>query len=400
MKLVTTAVFLALALGLLLTNAVFAGALPASTPGAFVGDFNSDGRQDVLIISATGALYIYVTASGIDGSPGAINVDVAQSGLLTTLTPGQSVKGVGDFNSDGRADVLIQDADAAGLLVVLVNDNAVAPGSSVALDAAKTGSIATPPAGWGVIGVADANGDGNADVYVIDGDGDPGAMPAVIEAGGVYTYITQAAVGGEPSVNAAGSGSPIGLPAGWVMSVVGDLNGDGLSDMMASNTAVIGAGNQVYTFITAAGGVTVDVGASGNPGAVPTGWGCCAAGNLTAGNASNDFAVANENASVPGGLQNGAIFVYALDDDGITVLPSASAASVVLPANWEVAGLGDFNNDGIADTLAANTDGSLLVFLNSGPGTVSGVAFLTQMPEGWGVPDFLQGMSANQIAAQ
>ncbi len=395
MKFVTTAVFLALALGLLSTNAVFAGAPPALTPGAFMGDFNNDGQQDVLIMdSATGALYVYVTASGIDGTPGATNVDVAQSGLLTTLTPGQSVKGVGDFNNDGRADVLIQ--DAAGLLVVLVNDNAVAPGSPVALDAAKTGSITTPPPGWDVIGAADANDDGNADVYVIDTLGDP-VGPPVILPGGVYTYITQAVVGGMPSVDAAGSGSPIGLPAGWVMSVVGDLNGDGLSDMMASNTAVINAGNQVYTFITAAGGVTVDVGASGNPGAVPTGWGCCAAGNLTAGNASNDFAVVNESgAGVPAGL----IYVYALNDDGISVDVGASAASVGLPAGWEVAGLGDFNNDGIADTLAANTDGSLLVYLNTGPGTVSGAAFLTQMPGGWSAPDFLQGMSANEVAAQ
>jgi hypothetical protein len=237
--------------------------------------------------------------------------------------------------------------------------------------------------------VADANDDGNADVYVIDTQGAPNAS--------VYTYITQAAVGEMPSLDAAGSGSPVGLPAGWVMSVVGDLNGDGRSDMMASNTVANGAGNQVYTFITAAGGVTVDVGASGNPGAVPTGWGCCAAGNLTAGNASNDFAVVNESgAGVPAGL----IYVYALNDDGISVDVGASAASVGLPAGWDVAGLGDFNNDGIADTLAANTDGSLLVYLNTGPGTVSGAAFLTQMPGGWSAPDFLQGMSANEVAAQ
>ena len=193
-------------------------------------------------------------------------------------------------------------------------------------------------------------------------------------------------------MDAGASGSPIGLPPGWTMSVVGDLNGDGLSDMMASNTASTGTGNQIYNFITAAGGVTVDGAASGNPGEVPTGWGCCAAGNLTTGNASNDFAVVNESGV---GAPAGAIYVYALDDNGVTVNVGASAASVVLPTNWSVAGLGDFNNDGIADTLAAHTDGSLLVFLNGGPGIVSGAAFLTQMPGGWGVPDFLQGMSAN-----
>ena len=377
MKFATTVV--SLALGLLSAPAVFAGGAPVATPGAFMGDFNGDGRQDVLIFDdASGDLYVYVTASGI--AEGGINVDVAESGLLTTLPAGVSVKGVGDFNGDGRADVLVQ--DTAGNLPVLVNDNAVSPGSPVALDAAKTGFIANPPVGWDVVGAADANDDGNADVYVTDNGG---------VGGTVYTYITQASVGGTPSLDAGVSGSPIGLPAGWLMSVVGDLNGDGLSDMMAFNTASTGTGNQIYNFITAAGGIAVDAGASGNPGEVPTDWDCCAAGNLTTGNTSNDFVVANE--------ASGAVYVYALDDDGITVNAGTSAASVVLPAGWSVEGLGDFNNDGIADTLAANTDGSLLVFLNSGPGTVSGAAFLTQMPAGWSAADF-QGMSANEIAAQ
>jgi hypothetical protein len=380
MKFVTTVVSLALALGLLSTHTVFAGAPPVVTPGAFMGDFNGDGRQDVLIFdSGTGALYVYVTASGISGVAGNVNVDVAESGLLTTLPAGVSVKGVGDFNNDGRADVLVQ--DASGNLPVLVSDASVAAGSPVALDAALTGFIVQPPAGFEVLGAADANDDGNADVYVIDGGGI------------VFTYITSATEGGEPSLDGTVGGSPIGLPAGWTMSVVGDLNGDGLSDMMASNTASTGTGNQIYNFITAPGGITVDAAASGNPGEVPTGWGCCGAGNLTTGNASNDFAVVNESGSP------GAIYVYALDDDGVTVNVGTSAASVVLPAGWDIAGLGDFNNDGIADTLAANTDGSLLVYLNTGPGSVSGAAFLTQMPANWSVPDF-QGMTAIEVATQ
>ena len=148
MKFVTTVVSLALALGVLSTNAVFAGAPPVVTPGAFMGDFNGDGRQDVLIFdSGTGALYVYVTATTIDSAPGAVNVDVAESGLLTTLPAGVSVKGVGDFNGDGRADVLVQ--DAAGNLPVLVNDNAVSPGSPVALDAANARGI--PEAGADVL---------------------------------------------------------------------------------------------------------------------------------------------------------------------------------------------------------------------------------------------------------
>ena len=45
MKFVTTVVSLALALGLLSTHTVFAGAPPVVTPGAFMGDFNGDGFE-------------------------------------------------------------------------------------------------------------------------------------------------------------------------------------------------------------------------------------------------------------------------------------------------------------------------------------------------------------------
>ncbi len=397
MRFVTTAVSLALALGLLSTNAVFAGA-PVPTPGAFMGDFNGDGRQDVLIYdSASRRLYVYVTAAGI--AAGVPSVDTAQSALLAVLASGVSVVGVGDFNADGRADVLTE-TDTRDL-VVLVNDSSVAPGSPVALDDTKTGSIVTPPAEFSVIGVADANDDGNADIYVTNSGG---------VGGTVYTYMTSASVGGMPSLNSPASGSPFGGGASlatWSASVVGDLNGDGRSDVMMSNTVLgVGGGNTAYTFITAADGISVNAAASGSIGGTPAGWGCCAAGNFTTGNASNDLIIVNENASVPSGAQMGATFVYALNDDGVTVNTGTSAASVVLPANFEVAGLGDFNNDGFADTLVVNTSpdpaaggGSLFVFLNSGPGTVDGAVFMTQMGVGWSAPDF-QGMSAIEVAAQ
>jgi hypothetical protein len=337
-----------------------------------MGDFNGDGRQDVAIHnSGTGVVYVYVTAASIPDGAG-VNVNAAESAALTTLPAGAVVMGVGDFNGDGRADVLVQ--DASGNLVALVSDAGVTPGNPVGLDATKTGFITNPPAGWSVLSVADADGDGNADVYVGHTDGS------------VYTYITILNAG-TPNANPAASGAPVSAPAGWTINTVGDMNGDGRSDMVAANSVLSGTmGHQLYTFITAVGGISVDGAASGTSGEYPDGYVCCVAGEFTPATDSNDLGI------VGAATNPGLTYIYAMGADGFTVDAGSSAANVTLPANWEAAGLGDFNNDGIADLLANNTaTGGLLVFLASGPGGVSGSPFLTNLPGGWTTAQF-QGM--------
>ena len=88
MKSATTLISLALALalGVLTAQTALAGGAAPATPGAFMGDFTNDGRQDVLISNA-GDLWVYVTAAGI-GTGGA-NVDVAASGRIAA-DPGGS----------------------------------------------------------------------------------------------------------------------------------------------------------------------------------------------------------------------------------------------------------------------------------------------------------------------
>ena len=55
-----TALSLALGLGLLVAPSAFSGGAPPSSPATYMGDFNGDGKTDVLAMDElTGAVYVY-----------------------------------------------------------------------------------------------------------------------------------------------------------------------------------------------------------------------------------------------------------------------------------------------------------------------------------------------------
>ena len=74
---------------------------------------------------------------------------------------------VGDFNGDGRADILWQHQSGLVYEWLLHRSTVIAAGSP--------GSAASD---WKLVGIGDFNGDGTADILWSDGSGKPGARNA------------------------------------------------------------------------------------------------------------------------------------------------------------------------------------------------------------------------------
>ena len=122
---------------------------------AGVGDFNGDGRDDVLLRHEDGRWYFY---------PMNGRTSMAGRGTIPRMTADLAwqVTGIGDFDGDGRDDVLLRHEDGRWYFYPL-NGRAVRPGSGeghLISDTTRT-----------VAGIGDMNGDGRADILVRRDDG-------------------------------------------------------------------------------------------------------------------------------------------------------------------------------------------------------------------------------------
>jgi Ca2+-binding RTX toxin-like protein len=206
---------------------------------ASLGDQTGDGRAEILLASSgTGAVYVVDgKATGVAVNLSAIAAGVGGYAITGLGGGGARVSDAGDVNGDGRHDILIgaPEQDAA----YLVYGQAGHAGVDLADVAAGLGGFgiqaeaAGDLAGMVVLGGQDLNRDGMADLVIgasLNAEGGVAAGAVYVIWGGSGRPVNLAEVaqgiGGAKVVGAAGSltGSSLGF--------AGDLNGDGVTDLM------------------------------------------------------------------------------------------------------------------------------------------------------------------------
>ena len=322
--------------------------------GVVIADVNGDGKPDLVIASAVILGESYQAAVSIllgngDGTFQApVNYDAASAG-----SSGGTVA-VGDFNGDGKPNVVLTSPGANSVSILLGNgDGTFRP--AVAYAAGKSPQY---------LAVGDFNRDGNLDLVV---NSKPG-------------YVTILLGNGDGTFRA-----PVNYPAlEYPGSVaVGDFNGDGKPDLAVS-TVGVGDGPDFVRILLGNGDGTFQKPTPCYAGSGPV---AVTVGDFN-GDGKLDLVVGNQPYPAYEGAVGDTISIMLGNGDGTFQPPvgyTAGATPVALA-------LGDFNGDGALDIAVANRwnpGGNLAILLGSPQGAVQHTASYPVSPENDGELGFI-----------
>jgi hypothetical protein len=306
-----------------------------------VGDFNGDGRPDLVIGNASSntlSVLLNTTAAGA-----ATPSFAAAQNFATALEP-ESVA-VGDLNADGRPDIAVANAGSANVGVLL---NTTAAGDATAsFGARRDFATGVRPL---AVAMGDFNGDGQLDLATLNNDSSSVSVLLNSTPSGATTPHFEP----QQQFPVAGT-NPASL-------AVADLNGDGAPDIAVSNGSTASVSVLVNT--TGTGGITPSFAAH------------------------QDFATLDRPFFIGVGDFNGdgrpdlAVADSFTGAGSVSILLNTSVAGVASPSfvdHQDVAtgssphgvALGDFNGDGRPDLAVANYySGTTSVLLNT-PATIA-----------------------------
>jgi predicted extracellular nuclease len=265
------------------------------------GDFNGDGKSDLLIRNTDGSLYVVL----MDGSTNIIGGGYVTSGNTWSLAK------VLDLDTDGKSDIVLRHTDGS-LYMLLMNGAIVSSGAYL-----TTGDV------WALAGAADFNGDGKADILLRSTDGSLyiTLMDGLTVASGAYLT----------------SGNT------WQLAQTLDLNGDGKSDVVLRATD-----GSLYLLLM--NGTSIASGAYLTSG---SDWDFAASADFD-GNGKQDIVLRY----APSGAFQGSLYILLMDGTMVTNGAYLTSGSI-----WTLTTTGFYNQDRKADVILESADGRSLLLL-------------------------------------
>lgn len=316
------------------------------------GDVNANGFADV-IVGAPGSDAAATNAGRsqiyFGGNPMNNSVDITLNGVSAQDNFGTSVSVAGDINGDGYYDVICgaPNNDAAGSnagrAYVYLGGNPMNTGIDLTLTGAAAGDIF----GYSVSGNGDENGDGYSDVICGAPTNDAGGS----NSGSVYVYFGGALPDNTSDVTLPGfSGEYFGNS----VSLQGDLNGDGYSDILAgapSNSAIFFEGGRTYVYY---GGNAIDnlrdAMFLGENSGDNLGYSVSYAGDVNGDGYTDILSGAPYNNA--GGAAAGKVYLYLNSMTGTDIADEIFSGEVINDDfGFSVSSAGDVNGDGYDDII-------------------------------------------------
>jgi hypothetical protein len=281
-----------------------------------IGDFNSDGKQDIAVASYGQGTVLIRLGDGAGGFSGTSTVTVGSNPYSVAI---------GDFNNDGKQDFATANIGSANVSIRLGDGAGNFSGTT-------TVGVGTSPQ---EVAIGDFNSDGKQD-FATANVGSANVSIRLGDGAGNFSGTTDVGVGSVPKSVA-----------------IGDFNSDGKQDIAAAN-----AGSSSVS-------IRLGDGAGGFSGTT----------NVTVGSSPFSVAIGDFNSD---GKQDIAVANAGSNTVSIRLGDSAGnftgSTNVGVGANPLSVAIGDFNNDGKQDFAAANNNASTVsIRLGDGAGGFSGI---------------------------
>ncbi|MCM2506087.1 integrin alpha, partial [Aureimonas altamirensis] len=380
---------------------------------ASVGDFNGDGLSDILISapyndfvgSDAGRAYLVygqtgktpINLSAVAVGNGGFEINGASAGDVA----GMSVSAAGDVNGDGLADIVVGSSgsnSSTGRAYVIFG-NTVGAGYMLSTIAAGSGGFVINGEatggnlGFSVAGAGDVNGDGLADIVVGAYNYNSGTGRAYVVYGKTSTTAVAASAVAGGTGGFAVQGETTSVSFGVAVSGAGDVNGDGLADVVIGSNGYASTTGRAYIVFGRTGTTLLTANALGTGGFSVT-------GETTATNFGYDVAYGGDingdgladllvGAYAYGSSTGRAYVVFGRTSGNLDInvagssLGTSGFAIVAECAQdyvgFNVAYAGDVNGDGLADmlvsaryndTAAGNAGRAYLVYGRTGSNSV------------------------------